>query len=788
MINQRTNIEITVPNLSLLVLIILAATSCNPTKYVRTDELLLSRNNLVIEKGSEPLPATLNSGAMKPYIRQQPNKRIFGSRFHLGLYNLSDIEKEKWPHGWLRKIGEEPVIFDPLSADRSRDQLESYLSSKGYFDALVDDTVKVNRQEAEVFYTVSPGKPYTIANIRYEIQDTTLYSRVIMDTVNCLIERGMPYDVDIMRAERQRLERYIRDIGYYSFSAENIFFRIDSSLMSRQVNVQYVVTRRSILDSQGRLVYSNHIRHRIRDVYVFPEFDPRQALTGGEEYALTFDTTYFEGIHFVSPPGKTFIKPEVIKQSLYISPGSPFSITNTEQTQAHLTALKNHRLVNVNFIDPGIPAGGGRNEGLLDCMIQLTPLPRQSFTVEFEGTNSGGNLGGAVNLIYQNKSLFRGAENFSMKLKGAYEALTEDVEEFKSSQEFGIETALQLPKFLMPFPAKENFIRRHDPKTGILAGYNYQKMPVYTRTIANLTLGYSWKGNRYTSNTINPLVINAVDIKNMDPAFQAKIDTTSYLAYSYRPVMIVGGNYSLVFNNQMLQNSTDYWYLRVGINLAGNLLSAAYKLAGATRTEDGYLLAGQPFAQFVKVEADASYNYRINEASTVVYRAFTGLGISYGNSRVMPFEEQYFGGGANDLRAWTVKTLGPGSYDPDIESDTTFLYQIADIKLEANFEYRFKLFWIMEGATFIDVGNIWTLREDPDRPGGQFKFNKFIDDMAVGTGLGLRFDIKFVMLRADVGIKLRDPKITYGSKWIPFSRPYSFRDDLALVVGIGYPF
>jgi hypothetical protein len=766
----------------------LAATSCNPTKYVPSDELLLSRNNLVVEKSKEPMPAPLNSSDMKPYIRQQPNKRIFGSRFHLGLYNLSNIEKEKWPHGWLRRIGEEPVVFDPIATERSRDQLAGYLASKGYFNAIVEDTIEVKKQEAEVSYKVIPGRPYIIANISYDIQDTTFYSLVIMDTVNCLFERGMAYDVDLLRAERQRLERYIRDIGYYSFSAEDIFFRVDSSLMNHQVSVQYVVTKKSILDSQGGLTTRNHIRHRIRDVYVFPEFEPREALTGGEEYALTFDTTYFEGIHFVSPPGKSPVKHEVIKQSLYISPGSPFSITNTDQTQAHLAALKNHRLINVNFIDPGIPGGRGLNEGLLDCMIQLTPMPRQSFTVEFEGTNAGGNLGGAVNFIYQNKSLFRGAENFSLKLKGAYEALTEDVGALKSSQEFGIETALRLPKFLMPFPAKENFIRKHDPKTVILAGYNYQKMPVYTRTIANLTLGYSWKGNRYITNTVNPLVINAVDIKNMDPDFQAKVDTTSYLAYSYRPVMIVGGNYSLVFNNQILQNSIDYWYLRIGFNLAGNLLSAAYKLAGANKTDDGYLLAGQPFAQFVKLEADASYHYKINEASTVVYRAFTGLGLSYGNSRVMPFEEQYFGGGANDLRAWTVKTLGPGSYDPDIESDTTFLYQIADIKLEANFEYRFKLFWIMEGATFIDVGNIWTLREDKDRPGGQFQFNRFLDDLAVGTGLGLRFDIKFVMLRADLGLKLRDPKISDGSKWIPLTRPYSFRDDVAIVVGIGYPF
>jgi len=781
----RTNIEITLPKLLVALLIILPVAACNPTKYVADGEVLLSKNKLVIEKSDANLPAAVSMGTMKPYIKQLPNKRIFGSRFHLGLYNLSNIDKERWPHGWLRKIGEEPVIFDSVAAARSKDQLESYLGSKGYFKAVVDEKVEIAKKEAEVFYTIMPGKPYTIKDIRYEIEDSMLYSLVMIDTMNCTIERGMIYDVDLLQQERLRLERFIRDVGFYSFSPEDIYYRVDSSMANRQVNVYYVVSRKSTFDDQGKIGYSSHRMYRVRDVYVFPEFDPREALTGGEQYSSSFDTVYYKGVYFITPPGRQLIKPEVIKQSIYILPGSLFSVTNTDQTQSHLADLKNHRLINVAYTDEGESYRSDSGEGVLDCVIQLTPMVRQSFTVELEGTNSGGNLGGALNLIYQNKSLFKGAENFTIKLKGAYETLTEKVTGFRNSQQYGFESTLRLPKFLMPFPFKEGFIRKHDPKTVLQAGYNFQKMPVYTRTVANMTVGYSWKGNRYNSHMLNPLGIDVVNLPYISPSFKERIDTSSYLAYSYRDVMILGGNYTFVFNNQMIQKSKDYWFVRLGFDAAGNLLALTYNLANARKDDDTYKLFNQPYAQYVKGEADISYHRKINEASTVVYRAFTGIGWPYGNSRAMPFEEQYFGGGANDIRAWMVRTLGPGSYEV---TDTSFINQTADIKLEANMEYRFKLFWILEGALFVDAGNIWTFREDIDRPGAQFKFNKFIDDIAVGTGLGLRFDIKFVLLRADFGLKLRDPQITKGTKWIPLSRPYNMRDDFTMVFGIGYPF
>ncbi len=384
--------------------------------------------------------------------------------------------------------------------------------------------------------------------------------------------------------------------------------------MNHQVNVYYVVSRKSSLDSQGRIEYSNHRMYHIRDVYVFPEFDPKQALTNGEQYKLSFDTTYYKGIYYVSPPGRYLIKPEVLSQFLYVSPGALFSLTNTEQTQSRLADMKNHRLVNVTYVDAGTGVGKMSNEGLLDCIIQLTPMERQSFTVELEGTSTGGNIGGALNLIYQNKSLFRGAELFNLKLKGAYERLPKEVKGLQDTKEFGAEASIKLPRFLVPFKPKESFIRDHDPKTVLQGGFNYQQVPAYTRTIANVTLGYSWNGQRHISHNFNPLSFSFVKLPpgSIDSAFQKLIDKSAYLAYSYRNVLILGGNYNFVYNNQMIQKSKDYWNIRFAFDAAGNLLNMIYKLANASKdTSDlTYHFLGQPFAQFLKGEIDASYHYQ----------------------------------------------------------------------------------------------------------------------------------------------------------------------------------
>lgn len=753
--------------------------SCNPTKYVPQGETLLNKNYIEINREG------VNKSDLVPYIKQKPNKKIFGARFHLGLYNLSDISKEKWPHGWLRNIGEAPVIYSRDEAEKSRQQLESYLSARGYFDGKVSDSVSTLKSKSDVFYNVDLKTPYTIRNLNFSIADTTIEKLFYFDSINCLIQRGNPYDVDVLQAELIRIERFIKNHGFYAFSADDVSFRVDSTIGSRQVNIYYDIRKFTRIDNYGRITRIPHAIYKIKDIYIYPDFVPKDVLERGESYLRDLDTIEYRGYYFVTAQKKAQLKYDLILQSLYIKPGYAFNITNTEQTQSHLLSLKAYRLVNIFFSEAFAPEGYQDPEMLLNCHIQLTLLSQQSFNVEVEGTNSAGDLGGALNFIYQHKNLFHGAEQFNMKLKGAFETMTQKNAKLRSTQEYGFETSLRLPKFLLPFLRKEEFIRNYNPTTTILAAYNYQNMPFYTRTIANATFGYNWAGRNYRTHIVNPVQLNLVRLLKIDTAFQQQIEASSYLAYSYKDVMILGGNYSFIFNNQIIQKSRDYWFLRVNAEAAGNMLSVVSKLSGASKKEGSYNIFGQPFAQYIRTDIDLRYNVILNDVSSIVYRGFAGIGIPYGNSKAIPFEKQYFGGGANGIRAWQVRSLGPGSYIPE---ETDFLNQTADIKLEANAEYRFKLFWILEGALFLDAGNIWTFNEDLSRPGAKFSFNSFIKDMAVGTGTGLRFDFTFVTARVDMGMKLRDPSISEGSKWILTNRNYNFRDDVTIVLGIGYPF
>jgi outer membrane protein assembly factor BamA len=766
--------------LDLLFLLVPAIYSCNPTKYIPQGETLLNKNYLHIDREG------INKSDLAPYIKQKPNKKIFGARFHLGLYNLSNLDKEKWPHAWLRNIGEEPVIYDKNATDKSREQLEDYVSSKGYFDSRVSDSVRTVKRKSDVFYNVNLKEPYTIRNVYYEIADTNIQTLFDFDSLNCLIQRGKPYDADILQAERMRFERYVKDHGFYAFSTDHIVFRVDSTIGNRQVNLYYEIHNFQKKDNYDRIIYVPHPTYQIKNVYIYPDFVPKDVLEGGESYLNSLDTVNYNGYYFISGQKKSVIKYDLILQSLYLKPGSGYSITNTEQTQSHLMTLKVYRLVNIFFNETEAPEGSQELQSFLNCHIQLTLLSQQSFNVELEGTNTAGNLGGALSFVYQHKNLFHGAEQFNMKLKGAFEAMTQKNTKLRSTQEYGLETTLRLPKFLFPFLKKEGFIKTFNPTTTILAAYNYQDLTFFTRTMANATFGYSWAARNYKTHIVNPVQLNLVNMIKIDTGFQRMIDASSYLANSYKDVLILGGNYSFIFNNQKIQKSRDYWFLRVNAEAAGNILSLASNIAGAEKKE-GYLnFFGQPFAQYIRTDMDLRYNVILNDVSSVVYRGFAGIGIPYGNSKAIPFVKQYFGGGANGIRAWQVRSLGPGSY---VVPDTIeFINQTADIKLEANAEYRFKLFWILEGALFVDAGNIWTFNEDASRPGARFRFNKFFNDIAVGTGTGLRFDFSFVTARIDMGMKLRDPSISNGSRWILMSRRYNFRDDFAFVLGIGYPF
>jgi outer membrane protein assembly factor BamA len=759
-----------------LIVLFQILTSCNPTKYVPAGESLLNENNITVNKEG------IKKSDLIPYIKQNPNKRIFGTRFHLGLYNLSNINKNRWPHNWLRNIGEEPVIYDPYATIKSKEQIKSYVASKGYFDGDVSDTVKTANKKSDVFYKVDLLRPYTIRKLTFEIADSNVKKLFFFDSVNCVIVRGKPYDVDVLQAERTRFDRYIRDHGFYGFSSDYIWFGIDSTVGKRQVDIKYNIKPFTSIDSYGRVSTGPFAVYTVKNIYIYPDFVPKEALAGGEAYFKSLDTTYYHGYYFITSKRKPDVKYDLIIQSLYLTANSVYSVSSTEETQAHLLALKIFRLVNINYNDSKENENLKGMELMLDCNIQLTILSQQSYKIELEGTNSSGDPGGALNLIYQHKNLFHGAEQFSMKLKGAYSAYKIN-DTLRSIQEYGFETSLKLPKFVVPFLKTEAFIKKFNPSTSLLASYNYQNMPFYTRSIANISFGYNWKAGFYQEHIVFPVQVSLVNVPHIDSAYKATIYSSSYQAHSYDNVLIIGGNYSYIFNNQKIKNSRDYVFLRINTEVSGNMLALAEKILGGKKTDGAYQILGQPFAQYVRTDFDFRYNYKFNDVSSVVYRGFFGIGIPYGNSKAIPIEKQYFAGGANGIRAWQVRSLGPGSYN----DRTKFLNETGDIKLEANAEYRFKLFWILEGAVFLDAGNIWSYNYDQARPGSQFTFKKFYKDIAVGTGTGFRFDFKFVIARVDIGMKLRDPLLTEGSKWIFLNRPYK-RDDFAIVLGIGYPF
>ncbi|NOY37848.1 MAG: BamA/TamA family outer membrane protein [Chlorobi bacterium] len=753
--------------------------ACAPAKYIPEGQYLLDKNKIRIDQENEIRKHNIHKQDIRGYIHQQPNARIFGFRFNLWLYNLSNPEKDNWINKWLRRVGDEPVILDTIGILKSSDQITTYLQTHGYFNTVVNDSVIKRKKRAKVIFSVYPDKPYLVNRINYNINDSVLAPLILEDTLNSLVKKGQPFEVDVLKNERKRLEKVLRDSGFYAFSRENIRFLADSSIGRQRVNLSLIIEP----VRAGKRTSDINVRYRIRNVYFFVDYDPQSSLKNPVTYYAALDTLFEDGYYYVSESRPAFVKRKVIRQANYIRPGSGYSLQNVELTRKHLSGLKVYKFINIYFTPAGNHEAGER---IIDCHIQLSPVMQQSYAIEVEGTNSSGNLGGALNLQYQHRNLFHGAEIFRINLKQSIEALAQEQRGIKQIIGSAVETELTLPQFLFPVINTERFIKKYNPKTNISFSYNYQRRPDYTRTIFAGLMGYNWMSSKYVSHIVSPLNINAVHLSYIDPSFLAHLDTTTYLAFSYRDVFIPAGSYSYIYDNQRLGRTTDRLYMRFNAEFAGNLLHGVYKLFNAQADSLGsYHILGLQFAQYVKTDFDIRYTAVINDANSVVFRGFAGIGIPYLNSRALPFEKQYYAGGANGIRAWQVRSLGPGSY---VVKNTRFYNQTADMKLEANMEYRFKLFWVLEGALFLDAGNIWAVNREDDRAGALFRLNTFMDDIALGTGLGARFDFNYFLFRIDLGMKLRDPSIQEGSRWIYASRPYHFSRDFAVQVGIGYPF
>lgn len=756
--------------------------ACSSTRYVPEGRYLLNDVTVRVDQRA------INKDELKGQVRQKGNLKILGFlKFHLGLYNLSSKKKDD---GWLKRIGEAPVLYQEYQTERAKDQLLIYLRNRGFYDAVVKDTAifHAKKPKVDLIFRVEAGSPYRIRRYQYQIEDENLNSLILGDTARQVIGATDIFDVDRLDAERDRLSTLLRNHGYYGFSTDYISYLADSSLNRKLVDLTVVVADANMDEVLDTII--PHKRYVVRNYRVNPDYVPPQLL---KTTSRATPDTIFEPPYTYIFQEKMKYNPDLFESLNRIKDSTFYSLRNVEKTYRSLNQLQQFRVVNLNF--DVVDSLGNDSIGVLDCNFQLTPLSRQGFSVDLEGTNSSGNLGVAGNLNYQHRNLFRGAEMLNIKLRGAVErqqTIVSDGALNFNTREFGLESSLVLPKFFSPLNDRGLFSFQV-PQTSFTVGFNYQRRPDYTRTITNFRFGYNWKSKPFRTHFLNMVDFNYVNLYEFNPDFINSIEDL-YIKSSYTDHLIMALNYTLVDNTQVVTRKDNYHYFRWSFESAGNLLDAYSTLIGKDKfiesdtdgeqTNSYYKILNTRFAQYLKTDLEYRYGYTLNKYNSIVGRAFVGVGVPYGNFDVLPFEKKYFTGGANGIRAWQVRTLGPGSYKAP---EGAYPNQSGDIKLEANLEYRFHLVGMLEGALFIDAGNIWAINDKDNRPGVVFRPNEFYQQIAVGTGTGFRFDFTYFIFRLDLGMKLRDPSLEPGKRSIIGNYPIS-AEHLNFSFAIGYPF
>lgn len=753
--------------------------SCSPVKFVPDDKYLISKVQVEIDNEK------MSKESARALVKQKENYKILGFfKFHLHVYNLSSVKKQD---DWLKRIGEAPQVYDENLAQKSEEQLLQYAHSKGFFKAEVKTDVKLKekKRKAEVVFNLKAGEQYIIQRINYQIKDSVLQELYFSSTIKPNVKPGDAFDIENLEKHQADIVKLFKDNGYFYFSKDDVKFIADSSVYSKQVLVDLLIrpAKNSQLDSSKvfQPFYLNNFY-----ISILPGNSP---VTVSRDLVSVFSDTLVWGNSTLYQNDKVKYPPALFDRTLRLKKGTLYNNSEVENAFNAFNRLRQFRFVDIQFAE--VPAV--KDSNLLDCYVRLAPLNKQATSFDIEGTNTSGNFGVAGNLTYQHRNLFRGAEVFQMSFRGGVERLQNQNNGSNfNTTELGVETSLMIPQLLGPGSFIHQF-ERFLPKTVITLGYNYQRRPEYTRTISNVKFGYDWKSTEDIRHIWNVLDYNKVKVYDYDPVFIEDIRDL-YIKSSFTDHLIFAMNYSWIFNNQRLTKIKNYTYVRFNVESSGNLLWAISELANRDKYREvdslGNVMAeyyqafNTRFAQYVKGDFEYSRSFIIDKFNSIVGRTFFGIGIPFGNFDVLPFEKKYFSGGANGIRAWPVRSLGPGTYKASSEE---YPNQTADIKIEANLEYRFKLIAFIEGALFIDAGNIWAINEKDNRPGAQFKFNSFYKQLALGTGTGLRFDMSYFILRLDLGMKLRDPSVFNNNGWIIGGRQLT-GNDFNFTFAIGYPF
>ena len=763
---------------TILLYLALSLASCSATKFVPDGSYLLDEVKIHTDNKE------IKPSDMRLYVRQNPNSKWFSTiKTQLYVYNWSGRDSTKWFNRFLRKIGDAPVIYNESDAIRSQEEIAKAVQNLGYMGASVKRTTKTKKKKLKLFYEITSGKPYIVRTLKYDISDKKIAEYLRNDSTQSMLREGMLFDVNVLDAERQRITDYLLCNGYYKFNKDYITYTADTARNTHQVDLTlHLLPYKTYVGDTPK----EHFQYKINKINFITDYDVLQssALSSIE----INDSLHYNGFP-IYYKDKLYLRPKVLVDNLRFASGDLYDERNVQKTYTYFGRLSALKYTNIRFFET---QNGDSTQ--LNCYVMLTKSKHKSISFELEGTNSAGDLGAAASVSFQHRNLFRGSETFMVKFRGAYEAISGLQPGYKNHNytEYGVETSINFPNFLFPFLTSD-FKRRIKATTEFGLQYNYQLRPEFSRTIASASWSYKWMQKQKIQHRIDLLDISYLYLPWISSQFQEDYinkDKDNYiLKYNYENRLIVRMGYNYSYNSAggaLVNNTitTNSYSIRAGFESAGNILYGISKMINMRKNKDGeYAILGIPYAQYLKGDFDFAKNIIINHRNSLAFHAGIGIAVPYGNAKVVPFEKRYFSGGANSVRGWSVRNLGPGSF----AGDGNFMNQSGDIKLDASIEYRTRLFWKFRGAAFIDAGNIWTIREYENQPGGVFEFDKFYKQIAVAYGLGLRLDLDFFVLRFDGGMKAINPKYKKAKERYPIIHP-RFSRDFAFHFAVGYPF
>lgn len=736
--------------------------SCSATKKVpEGDALYLGATIKFDSSGLNAKKRKELRSDLGSLTRPRPNARILGIPFKL-LFNNTKL---------LRKKGEPPVLLSAVDLEHNVKVLQSSLENRGWFKAKVQGDTVVKRKKARAIYTVQPGPQYTINQVQFS-DDTTVLQKTINEvTDKTFLKAGEPFDLAVIKGERERIDAHVKEKGFYYFDPDFIIVQVDTTVGDNKVNMFVKVKPEAPVQSKEL--------YRINDVFIYSQF----ALRAIEADTSKNKAEYYKGYYIIDP--RKLYKPRVFEQAMQFDPGDVYNRTDHGQTISRLVDLNLFKFVKNRFEPvPGI------DSAKLNAYYYLTPFPKKSLRGEINANTKSNNLtGSSITVGWRNRNTLRGGELFTIDATGGFEVQVSGQMRGFNTFRYGVEANFVLPRFLTPFfrlEPKGSFV----PKTNFLLGYDLlTKQKLYTMQSFRAGWGYNWKENIYKEHQFNLVSINYVQPLVVTDMYMDSARDNRTLLKAIEKQFIIGTNYNYNYNQLVGKpNMSGGWYLNGNVDLSGNV---AGLLTGANAKDNKpKTLFNAQFSQYVKFETDIRRYIKVSKTAVWANRFIAGLGLPYGNSLQLPYVKQFFIGGTNSIRAFRSRSIGPGSYvDTTI---TTFLPdQSGDIKLELNTELRVKLFSIVHGAIFVDAGNIWLFNQDTSKVGAKFS-NKFLSEFAVGGGVGLRFDVSFLVVRLDVAVPFRKPWLEGKERWvidqINLRSPAWRRQNIVWNIGIGYPF